>query len=145
MSELDRIFDAFFRNSIGFDHLPRFLTRTGSTFPPYDVVKSGENTFEIQLALVGFGSEDVEVTQTDGHLIIESEGDSSDGNENDEYQYRGIAKRAFKLTFALSEHVEVLGADFTNGLLIIRLEKIVPEVERKSIPIGTGGLLEHKS
>ena len=146
MSEFDRIFDAFLRNSIGFDYLPKFLARTGSSFPPYDLVKIDDNAFEVQVALAGYGPEDVEVKQIDNTLTI-SHRQLGEATEPDErIQYKGIAKRAFNLSFALGAEIEVESADFTNGLLIVGLKRLVPEKNEKLIPIGTGGaLLEDKS
>lgn len=92
-------------------------------YPPYNVVKQDEDTFVVELALAGFDKKDIEIKVDNGTLIVKGEKEK----EDTEYQYKGIATRAFTRTFALGEYMEVTGAGYDNGMLSITVERIVPE------------------
>lgn len=155
MNDFDRLFDALYRNTIGFDPL---LNKYGSvrtgTFPPHDVIQDGEHTYRLQLALAGYGPEDVEVVQEGSVLTVKSAvqlksvptDEESEVEPTERYLHKGIAKRSFNLRFALGEHMEVKGGDFSNGLLTVHLERIVPErLQPRKIEIASAPMLEHKS
>ena len=103
------------------------------SYPPYNIVKTGEETFRVDLALAGFDKKDIDVSVDNGTLIIKGESATDEGNES---IYRGIATRKFTRTFALGEYMEVTGAEFKNGMLQIAVERIVPEDKKpKSIKV----------
>lgn len=130
----------FYRNTIGVDRLfDRILTQFDQqtqvgNYPPHDVVKTGDNTYEIRLAVAGFAQGEIDVTFHDSQLIIT--GDKKKEDEGHEYLHRGISARKFTRSFTLAEHVEVRSALAQDGILTIQLEQVVPESAKpKSIAI----------
>jgi molecular chaperone IbpA len=123
---------------IGFDHVWNEIERLSEMadnklYPPHNVVKYGETTYSIELALAGYKSEELSIEVKDGILIVQG----SKGNEEREFLHKGISTKKFTRTFRLSEHVVVDGADFTDGLLVIDLKVVLPEEKRpRFIPIG---------
>ena len=114
-----------------FDHLSRYVDNnaTSTGFPPYNIRKEGDYNYTIEMALAGFGKKDIEVEVADGTLSIRSvkEEDSDlDGNQ----LYRGIAYRKFERKFTLADAVVVNGAKLENGMLLIDLERVVPEEKK---------------
>ena len=104
-------------------------------YPPYNIRKDGETKYFIEMAVAGFSEEDLEVELKEGILSVQSK----PLNEEDEttYVHRGIAKRTFERNFTLSEDIIVKGCDLNNGMLIVELEKVIPEEKRaRLIPIG---------
>ena len=101
-------------------------------FPRHNIVKTDEDSYDIELALAGYDHDDIEVNVDDGLLIIE--GDREDGEV--EYLHKGISTKKFKRSFRLNDDVEVAGAKFANGLLVVSLKHIVPEEKKpRSIEI----------
>ena len=116
-----------------FDRLQRLSESTdrSSNYPPYNIRKDG-NYFSIEIAVAGLTKEDIDVELANGVLSVSYDGPKTEVlNDSDEVVYQGIAQRAFKQQFTLSEDVFVQGAELINGLLTINLEKIIPE-EKKS-------------
>ena len=116
-----------------FDRLQRLSESTdrSSNYPPYNIRKDG-NYFSIEIAVAGLTKEDIDVELANGVLYVSYDGPKTEVlNGSDEVVYQGIAQRAFKQQFTLSEDVFVQGAELINGLLTINLEKIIPE-EKKS-------------
>jgi len=133
--------------TIGFDSLFERLfdmdTTRDSGYPPYNIRKVNELQYTIELALAGFSENDIEVEVADGTLTVRSI-ESKDTADSD-YVHRGIARRAFSKAWTLSDDMVVKGAEFTNGLLNISLEKIVPEEKKpRIIPISSPSVIEHK-
>jgi len=132
----------FYRNSVGVDRLfdrivSQFEQTTSSSnnYPPYNIVKTGDNTFEIQVAVAGFGQGDIEVNFHEGQLTITGE-KTAESDANIVYQHQGISARKFVRSFSLADYVEVLDAVAKDGILVIRLERVVPEAMKpKSIAI----------
>ena len=118
-----------------FDELERITTSSATdNYPPHNIVKLSENEYAIELAVVGFKAEDLELKQQDGILYVNG---SKNQDAKVDYLHRGISGRAFKRSFRLSEHVEVKGADLRDGLLVINLERVIPEEKRpRTIPIN---------
>lgn len=103
------------------------------TYPPYNIKKTGENTYVIELAVAGFGKQDLELELQEGVLTIKGSVSSDDAD----YIYKGIAERAFTRQFTLADTVEVKNADLINGMLKIWLERFIPEEKKpKKIDIG---------
>jgi molecular chaperone IbpA len=130
-----------FRQSIGFDRFNDLFesalrNEAGSSYPPYNVEKHGDDQYRIVVAAAGFQESDLELQVERGVLTI-SGGKRENAAENVAYLHQGIAQRAFKLSFRLADHIEVKGAELRNGLLNIDLVRIVPEEAKpKRIPIG---------
>lgn len=127
-----------FRNSVGFDRFDRLFdvafnsNNEGSAFPPYDIVKSGDDDYRITLAVAGYGEDDIDVTQEGRTLTVSGkvESKAEEGEEQSSFLYRGIARRAFTRRFHLADTVRVTGAKLENGLLHIDLVNEIPEAEK---------------
>lgn len=100
---------------------------TGS-YPPFNIIEDGDNGFTIELAVAGFSEEQIKISLEKRVLTVEAEAVEEDADRT--FHHKGIAQRAFRRTFRLGEHVEVRGASMTNGLLVIKLERVVPEDEQ---------------
>ena len=126
--------------SVGFDSVfDRFfdmdLTRD-SGYPPYNIRKINEAQYVIEIALAGFSKEDIEVEVTEGNLAIRSK-EEKETDEDDSFVHKGIAKRSFLRSFTLSDDIIVKGADLKDGMLIINLEKVIPDEKKpRLIKIG---------
>ena len=127
--------------SVGFDSVfDRFfdmdLTRD-SGYPPYNIRKINEAQYVIEIALAGFSKEDIEVEVTEGNLAIRSK-EEKETDEDDSFVHKGIAKRSFLRSFTLSDDIIVKGADLKDGMLIINLEKVIPDEKKpRLIQIST--------
>lgn len=97
-------------------------------FPPYNIKKTGDNTYVIEIAVAGYAKQDIEVEYHDGVLKVKSEPKLE--NSSAQYMWKGIAQRAFEQSFKLAETVQINNANMTNGLLKIFLENIVPEAQK---------------
>lgn len=122
---------------VGFDHLfneLEYATRHAKdNYPPHNILKTGETDYLIELAVAGFSKEELSIEVKDRTLTILGEHIS----KGREYIHRGISTKKFKRTFRLSEHVQVHGADFKDGILSVELKYVVPEELRpRNIPIG---------
>ena len=99
------------------------LTKSVPNYPPYNIRKTGDNTYSIEIAVAGFAKQDIEITFEDNKLIVT--GNSTDDGDN--FLFKGIANRAFTRTFALDDKIEINDASLVNGMLKIALERIIPE------------------
>ncbi|MBV8534038.1 MAG: Hsp20 family protein [Alphaproteobacteria bacterium] len=134
-------FSPLFRSTIGFDRLGQLLDQAlvdeGSSYPPYNIEKTGEDAYRITMAVAGFGEDDLNIVAQDNLLVVS--GKAKPGDEKTEYLYRGIAGRAFERRFQLAEHIKVAGAQLVNGLLHVDLVREVPEAKRpRTIKVETG-------
>ncbi|TCU41255.1 Hsp20 family protein [Rhizobium azibense] len=121
-------FSPLFRSSIGFDRMLNALEaarrlETMDNWPPYDIVKTGEDDYRIVMAVAGLSQDELTITQEQNMLFIA--GQKSDG-EDEQYLHRGIAG-SFQRRFELADHVKVTGASLTDGLLTVDLKREVPE------------------
>ena len=127
--------------SVGFDTIfDRFFdmdTTRDSGYPPYNIRKINEAQYVIEIALAGFSKEDIEVEVTEGNLAIRSK-EEKETDEDDSFVHKGIAKRSFLRSFTLSDDIIVKGADLKDGMLIINLEKVIPDEKKpRLIQIGS--------
>mgnify|MGYP006225623513 FL=1 len=105
-------------------------------FPPYNIVKTGDFTYDVELALAGYSKEDITVDYADNLLTVKSIKKSDESKDEDGVLHRGIAKRYFSKAFTIADDVEVNGAELKDGLLKISMERIVPEGKKpRSIDI----------
>jgi len=121
----------FYRNTIGVDRLFDRITQqidhaAGNNYPPYNIVETGENLYEIQVAVAGFTQGEVTINVKDGELIITGEKTEAIP-EGHVYRHQGISARKFIRTFSLADHVEVREAVSKDGILTVKLERIIPE------------------
>ena len=108
------------------------LPSVSNNYPPYNIVKSGNNKYDVEVALAGFNKKDINVNVGDGMLTIESKKEDkiSDEDENGEVLHQGISQRYFKRSFSVADDVEVKGAKLENGLLRVSMERKVPEARK---------------
>jgi molecular chaperone IbpA len=131
-----------YRNSIGIDNwIARVLDQIDHTsqtnYPPYNIIKHDENTFEVQVAVAGFSEGEVEVNVKDGNLVITGEKQPEAQIVGTEYLYQGISARRFVRSFSLADYVEVVDAISRDGILTVRLERKLPEAMKpKAIAIS---------
>ena len=123
-------FAPLFRTAIGFDRLARMVDTVSAnaefTYPPYNIEKTGDDSYRLTMAVAGFGPEDIELTVKDNTLFVVGRAGNGDARKA-EVLYRGIAGRAFERRFVLADHIVVDGADLLNGLLHVNLKRVVPE------------------
>ena len=109
------------------DHLPHMTA--ANSYPPYDIVKTGSLTYDIQVALAGYSKKDISVSFENNILKIESvkSKEEKEVEENEGMLHKGIAKRNFSKGFTIADDVKIIGAELKDGLLKVSLEKIVPD------------------
>jgi len=126
-------FDRVKTYSIGFDRMfDRLLDDslvTTTNYPPYNIVKMDDTNYAIQIAVAGFGKDDIEIETKENTLSIKSK-EKGEVVDETTYLHKGISNRAFKRTFTISDDVVVKGATFENGLLNVELERIIPEEKK---------------
>ena len=133
-----------FRNSVGFDRFSDLFEtalRNDSSggYPPYNVEKRGEDSYRIVVATAGFQQDDLDLQVEKGVLTVSGSKRETSSEEGVTFLHQGIAQRAFKLSFRLDDHIEIKGANLSNGLLSIDLQRVVPEeAKAKRIPINGG-------
>ena len=136
-------FSPMFRHSVGFDRMQRLMdaamARTEVTYPPYNIETDGEAVYRVTVAVAGFGEDDLDVTLENETLTIG--GNKTNEAKDAAFLHRGIAGRDFQLKFNLADHIKVNGANLENGVLVVDLEREVPEelkprqIEIKTSPI----------
>src|SRR3954447_3070013 len=135
-------FAPLFRTAIGFDRMARLMdTATSaaeaSSYPPYNIERTGEDTYRLTMAVAGFWPEELDLVVKENTLVVA--GRVSREGQKGELLYRGIAGRAFERRFVLADHIVVDGADLQNGLLHVGLKRVVPEaLKPRRIAIGGG-------
>lgn len=124
-------FATLYPQFVGFDNLFNELERIvegqqtrNSTFPPHNIIKVDDNRFIVEMAVAGFGEDEVSVEIQDGTLVVK--GEKTDKSEIN-YVYRGIGTRSFTKSIRLNDTIEVRGAKFKDGILTIGLENVIPE------------------
>jgi molecular chaperone IbpA len=135
-------FAPLFRTAIGFDRLARLMDTAASaaeapSYPPYNIEKTGEETYRLTMAVAGFRPDELDMVVKDNTLVVS--GKVANDGQKGEVLYRGIAGRAFERRFVLADHIVVDGADLQNGLLHVGLKRVVPEaLKPRRITIGAG-------
>ncbi|MFL6760802.1 Hsp20 family protein [Sphingomonas sp.] len=124
----DRLFDMLENNSVG---------QAQENYPPFDLIKLGDNDYRIELAVAGFKPDELDITAQQNVLVVTGRKKDEDEQKGNNYVYRGIATRSFERRFALADHIQVRGADMKDGLLSIELKREIPEAMKpKKINIG---------
>jgi molecular chaperone IbpA len=135
-------FAPYRRSSVGFDRLFDMLESNSlgqgqENYPPFDLVKTGEHEYRIELAVAGFKSDEIDITAQQNVLLVTGRKKEDGGEKDNNYIYRGIATRSFERRFALADHIQVTGADLRDGLLAIELVREIPEAMKpRKISIG---------
>jgi molecular chaperone IbpA len=135
-------FAPFRRSTVGFDRLFDMLENSSmgqgqENYPPFDLIKKGENDYCIELAVAGFKPGEIDITAQQNVLIVSGRKNEESEDKGSSYIYRGIATRSFERRFALADHIQVKGADMKDGLLSIELVREIPEAMKpKKINIG---------
>jgi molecular chaperone IbpA len=136
-------FAPYRRSSVGFDRLFDMLENSSfgasqENYPPFDLIKAGDNEYRIELAVAGFRPEEVDITSHQNQLIVSGRKAEESEQKGSDYVYRGIANRSFERRFALADHIQVRGADLKDGLLSIELVREIPEAMKpRKIEIGS--------
>jgi molecular chaperone IbpA len=138
-------FAPLWRSSVGFDRLFDLINDTQrldaqDNYPPYDILRTGENAYRISIALAGFSPEEISITAQQNRLTVAgSRAEHEASSPEHEYLHQGISARPFERQFNLEDHVEVEGASFENGLLQIELARKIPEAMKpRRIELGAG-------
>jgi len=135
-------FAPFRRSSVGFDRLFDMLENSAfgqaqENYPPFDLIKLGDNDYRIELAVAGFKPDEIDITAQQNVLIVTGRKSEESDQKDGDFIYRGIANRSFERRFALADHIQVKGADMKDGLLSIELVREIPEAMKpKKINIG---------
>lgn len=125
-----------YRSTVGFDRMASMLDQIMSgdaaapSYPPYNIEKTGEDSYRITLAVAGFGEDDLTVEVRDQVLTVTARKAQTEADKGRTYLHRGIAERGFERRFQLADHVRVTGAELANGLLHVDLVREVPEALR---------------
>lgn len=134
-------FQKHFNTTVGFESILKRLAEIDAnmpkvpTYPPYNIKQTGENTYVIEMAVAGFGKQDLELELEGDKLTIKGNVHQNDTDDN--YIFKGIAERAFTRQFTLADTIEIKNADLINGMLKIWLERFIPEEKKpKKINIG---------
>jgi molecular chaperone IbpA len=141
-------FAPFRRSTVGFDRLFDMLENSSvgqsqENYPPFDLIKKGDNDYCIELAVAGFKPEEIDITAQQNVLIVSGRKKDESEEKGSNYIYRGIANRSFERRFALADHIQVKGADMKDGLLSIDLVREIPEA-MKPRKINIGGSAGHE-
>jgi molecular chaperone IbpA len=137
-------FSPLYRSAVGFDRMMSMLdaaqqNASADSYPPYNIEKTGEDAYQISIAVAGFTTEDLNVEVRDGQLVVVGKG--AVDNDNADYLHRGIARRAFERRFQLADHVEVKSADLRDGLLVVDMVREIPEAMKpRKIEIQPAGM-----
>jgi len=132
----------FYRSTVGFDRFFNLLDRAapdGSPgYPPYNIERTGENSYRVTVAVSGFSQGELSIVAKENTLTIKGEKSANENGNKAEVLYRGIAARAFERAFQLADFVQVKNASLENGLLHVDLVREIPEAKKpRSIPIST--------
>jgi len=125
--DLDSLMDKIVKNSVGMDdYFQQFFNYdTSSNYPPYNHIQLNNVDSLLEIALAGFSKKEIHVYTEYGRLIVEGKKETKEGQS--EYVHKGLAQRSFSRAWALSEDIEVREVQFKDGLLTVKLGKIVPE------------------
>lgn len=138
LSDFD--FAPYYRATVGFDRIFDMLGSvrdqpSGSGYPPYNIEKTGNDSWRIVMAVAGFAEAELNITQKEDELLVTGKGQPN-RDDRTEFLYRGIGGRDFERRFQLADHVRVTGAKLSNGLLSIDLQRELPEEKKpRAIPI----------
>jgi len=144
-------FTPLYRSFVGFDRMANLIdaaaqqASTDNSYPPYNVAQISDNAYRIELAVAGFGEEEIDIEAHENVLTVTGNKTAAADNDDAEYLHRGIAERGFKRRFQLADHVLVTEAELKHGLLVISLKRELPEaLKPRKITINDGKLIQPK-
>ena len=141
--DFDKFFVGFEDSAKQLQTLHADLTKNIPNYPPYNIRKNDENSYTIEIAVAGFGQNEIDVEIDGGKLIVKGNVDASLDALEENFLFKGIATRAFTRAFAIDDHIEVKNAELFNGMLKIALERLVPEESKpKKVPVNVRGKKE---
>ena len=122
-------FAPLYRSSIGFNRMFSLLDNAArmqgtDNWPPYDIIKTGDDEYMITMAVAGFSPDELTITHEPNLLVVAGQ---KSGDDNGQYLHRGLTARSFERRFELADHVQVEAASLVNGLLTIELKREIPE------------------
>ena len=139
LKDLDKFFVGFDEQFNRLQKIHDDITKNIPNYPPYNIRKTGDNTYTIEMAVAGFGQSEIDIEIDGGKLVVKGNVQSSAEQANN-YLFKGIANRAFTRAFAIDDHIEVKDAELFNGMLKIALERLVPEEKKpKKVAVKTKG------
>lgn len=117
---------------LGFDSLfdnieQRFANQINNNYPPYNIIKKGEHSYELEVAVTGFNPDEVTVEIDQNQLIVKGQKNSTNDDAETQYLHRGLATRDFTRVWTLAEHMEVDAGTIKNGVLRIKIQRVIPE------------------
>ena len=136
-----------YRTMVGFDRMANMIDSAARLdgaqgYPPYNIERVADDEFAIEIAVAGFGEEDLDIETKDGLLTVAGRKTPAEDAPEREFLHRGIAHRAFERRFQLADHVEVKAADLVDGLLKVDLVREIPEAMKpRKIDIRSGGTI----
>ena len=144
MSNALSIFNQLRPVSVGFDNVfdhfekmfeDDYFNAPTVNYPPYNIVKTGENKYDVEVALAGYNKKDINIEYADNLLTIKSVKDSNSAKKDSEsgVLHKGISKRFFSKTFTIADDTEVKSAELKDGLLKVSLERIIPEAKKPKV------------
>lgn len=138
--DFDKFFVGFDDQLVKMQKLHDDITKNIPNYPPYNIKKIDDTHYTIEMAVAGFGQNEIDIEIDGGKLVVKGNIGSSDETTEDNFLFRGIANRAFTRTFALNDQVEVKDAELFNGMLKIALERLIPEVQKpKKVAVKSKG------
>ena len=123
------------KHFVGFDTVVDRINKVNAeiakntSYPPYNICKTGEISYLVEMAVAGFSKSEIDIEITEGKLVIKGNVDSDKYSEK-EYLFKGLANRSFTRTFVLEDEIEIKGATLVDGILSVELERIVPEQKK---------------
>ena len=135
-------YSPLFRSTIGFDRLTRLADAAArgdgaATYPPYNIEKTGDESYRLSMAVAGFGAADLDIQVQENALLVT--GKAKKEEDSAQYLHRGIARRAFERRFQLADTIKVVGASLDNGMLHVELVREIPEAMKpRTIKITAG-------
>ena len=134
-TDFDRFFVGFDDQIARLQKLHEDVAKNIPSYPPYNIRKVDDNHYSIEIAVAGFGQQDIDIEMNDGKLVVRGQMTTAEEDENN-FLFKGIANRAFTRTFALNDEIEVKDAEIINGMLKVALERLIPEHKQpKKIPV----------
>ncbi len=144
-------FSPLYRSFVGFDRMAGLIdaaaqqASTGNSYPPYNIAQISDDAYRIELAVAGFGEDELSIESHENVLTITGNKTPMADNDDAEYLHRGIAERGFERRFQLADHVLVTGAEMKHGLLVVSLKRELPEaLKPRKIAINDGKLIQPK-
>jgi molecular chaperone IbpA len=124
-----------YRTMVGFDRMAGMIDQAArldntQTYPPYNIERVDDDAFAIEVAIAGFGEDDIDIETKEGQLTIAAKKAPSEDGEGRQFLHRGIAERGFIRRFQLADHIIVTGASMVNGILRIELLRELPEAKK---------------